>query len=97
MDRADEMVQDVNNLYNLTTSLATSLSYYQLVLHIRSVLANLWDLLSCIKSVSMHKMDYVNTANTGTLSPHILPIAPQTDAIPHGRVSTNHHVFTSII
>ena len=26
MDRVDEMVQDVNNLYNLTTSLATSLS-----------------------------------------------------------------------
>ena len=75
MDRVDEMVQDVNNLYNLTTSLATSLSYYQLVLHIRSVLANLWDSLSYIKSVSMHIMDYVNAATTGTLSPHILPIA----------------------
>ena len=33
MDRVDEMVQDVNNLHNLTTSLATSLSYYQLVLY----------------------------------------------------------------
>ena len=41
MDRVDEMVQDVNNLYNLTTALATSLSYYKLVLNIRSVLANL--------------------------------------------------------
>ena len=40
MDKVDETVQDVNNLYNLTTSLATSLSYYQLVLYIRSVLAN---------------------------------------------------------
>ena len=67
--------QDVNNLYNLTTSLATSLSYYQLVLHIRSVLANLWDLLSCIKSVSMHIVDYINTVTTRTLLPHILPIA----------------------
>ena len=35
MDRVDETVQDVNNLYNITTLLATSLSYYQLVLHIR--------------------------------------------------------------
>ena len=41
MDKMDETSQDVNNLYNLTTSLATSLSYHQLVLYIRSVLANL--------------------------------------------------------
>ena len=75
MDRVDEMVQDVDNLYNLTTSLATRLSYYQLVLHIRSVLANLQDLLSYIKSVSIHIMDYIDAATTGTLLPHILPIA----------------------
>ena len=65
--------QDVNNLYNITTSLATSLSYYQLVLHIRSVLANLWDSLSYIKAVSIHIKDYINTATTETLSLHILP------------------------
>ena len=44
-NRVYEMVQDVNNLYNITNSQATSLSYYQLVLHIRSVLANPQDLL----------------------------------------------------
>ena len=71
MDRVDEMVQDVNNLYNLTTSLDTSISYYQLVLHMRCILENLWDLLTYIKSVSMHVMDYIDTATTGTLSPHI--------------------------
>ena len=74
MDRVDEMVQDVNNLYNLTTSVATSLSYYQLVLHIRSVLANLWYSFSYIKTVSMHIMNYINAATIGTLSSHILPI-----------------------
>ena len=47
MDTVDKMVHDVSNLYNITMSLSTSLSYYQLVLHIRSVLANLWDSLSC--------------------------------------------------
>ena len=62
MDKVDETVQDVNNLYNLTTSLATSLSYHQLILHIRSVLANLWDFLSYIRTVSMHPMDYINAA-----------------------------------
>ena len=80
MDRVDEMVQDVNNL---TTSLATSLSYYQLVLHIRSVIANLLDSLSCIKSVSLHIMDYINAVTTGTLSPHILPITDLKQLLSH--------------
>ena len=74
MDKLDETVHDINNLYNLTTSLATSLSYHQLILHIRSVLANLQDSLSYIRTVSMHTMDYINAVTTGTLSPHILPI-----------------------
>ena len=81
MDKVDETVHDINNLYNLTTSLVTSLSYYQLILHIRSVLPNLWNSLSYIRSVSMHTMDYVNTATTGTLPPHVLPITE--DIVPY--------------
>ena len=73
MNAVDKTVQDVNNLYNITTSLYTSLSYNQLVLHIRSVWANLWDSLSYIRTVSMYTMDYISTATTGTLSPHVLP------------------------
>ena len=69
------MVHDVNNLYNITTSLYTSVSYHQLVLLIRSVLANLWDSLSYIRTVPMHTMGYVDAATTRTLSPHILSIA----------------------
>ena len=74
MDKVDETSQDVNNLYNLTTSLATSHSYHQLILYIRSVLANLRDSVSYIITVSTHTMDYINAATTGTLSPHILPM-----------------------
>ena len=74
MDKVDDTVQDVNNLYNLTTSLATSLSCHQLIFHIRSVLANLWDFLSYIRTICIHTMDYVDAATTGTLSPHILLI-----------------------
>ena len=74
MDKMDETSQDVNNLYNLTTSLATSISYDQIVLYMRSVLANLRDSLSYIKTVSTQTMDYIDAATTGTLSPHILPI-----------------------
>ena len=74
MDKVDETVHDVNNLSNLTTSLATSLSYHQLILHIRSVLACLQVSLSYITAVSMYTMYYIDAATTGTLSPHILPI-----------------------
>ena len=83
MDKVDETAHDVNNLYNLTTSLATSLSYYQLIFHIRSVLANLWDSLSYIQTVSMHTMDYINAATTGTLSPHTLPTTDLKQMLSH--------------
>ena len=33
--------QDASNLYNLTTSLATSINFNQIILHIRSLFANL--------------------------------------------------------
>ena len=69
MDTVDKTVHDVNNLYNIITSLYTSLSYHQLVLHIISVLANLWDSLSYIRTVSMHTMDYVDAATTWTFHP----------------------------
>ena len=74
MDKVDEMSHDINNLYNLTTSLATSLSYHQLILYIRSVLTNIWDSQFYIRMFSTHTMDYIDAAMTGTLSPHILPI-----------------------
>ena len=41
MDSEIETSQDINNLYNLTTSLATSINFHQLILHIGSVFANL--------------------------------------------------------
>ena len=72
MDKVDETAHDVNNVYNLTTSLATSLSYHELILHIRLVLANLWDSLSYIRTASMHTIDYIHAAMTSILSPHIL-------------------------
>ena len=84
-DRVDDTVQDTNNLHNITTLLATSLSYYQLVLHIRSVLANPRDSLSYIRTVSMHIMDYVDAATTGTLSTHILPITDLKQMLSHMR------------
>ena len=74
MDKVDDTSHDVNNFYNLTTSIATSFSFHQLILHIRSMFANLWDSLDYIQMVSTHTMDYINTTTPGTPSPHILPI-----------------------
>ena len=76
MDIVGKMVHDVNNLYNIITSLSTSLAYYLLVLHIRFVLANLWDSLSYIRLVSVYIIDYVNAATTGTLTPHLTHCRP---------------------
>ena len=74
MDAVRASLHDINNLFNLTTSLATSINFHQLMLHIRSVFANLCDSLNYIQMVSTHTMDYINTATSGTLSPHILPV-----------------------
>ena len=74
MDAARATSYDTNNLYNLTTSLATIRYFHQLILHIRSVFPNLCDSLNFIQMVSTHTMDYINAATSGTLSPHILPV-----------------------
>ena len=74
MDKVDETSHDINNLYNLTTSLATSISFHQLILHIRSVFANLHNSLNYIRMVSTHTIDYIDAATLQTLSPHILPV-----------------------
>ena len=74
MDAARATSYDINNLYNLTTSLATSINFHQLILHIRSVFANLCDSLNYIQMVSTHTMDYIDAATSGTLSPHVIPV-----------------------
>ena len=74
MDVVDKKENDVKTLYNITNSRYTSLSYHQLGLHIRPILANHRDSLSYIRTVSTYTMDYVNAATTGILSPHILLI-----------------------
>ena len=48
MDAVKTTSHDINNLYNVTTSLATSINFKQLILHIRSVFANLHDSLNYI-------------------------------------------------
>ena len=74
MDKVGETSHNISTLYNLTTSLAASVSFHQLILHIRSVFANLHNSLDYIRMVSTHAMDCINAPTSGTLSPHILPV-----------------------
>ena len=74
MDALQTTSHDINNLYNLTTSLATSINFNQMILHIRSVFANLCNSLNYIQMVSTHTMEYINAATPGTLLPHVLPV-----------------------
>ena len=41
IDAIHTATQDINHLYNVTTSLASSITFNQMILHIRSVFANL--------------------------------------------------------
>ena len=72
MDAARATSHNINNLYNFTTSLTISINFHQLILHIRSVFANLGDSLNYIQMVSAHTMDYIDAATSWTLSPHVL-------------------------
>ena len=45
-----------------------------MILHIRSVFANLHDSLNYVQTVSTHTMEYIDAATSGTLSPHVLPV-----------------------
>ena len=74
MDTVRTTSHDINNLYNLTISLATSINFNQMVLHIRSAFANICDSHNYIQMVSTHTMAYINAATSGTLLPHVLPV-----------------------
>ena len=74
IDTVERTHQEVTMLYNITSSLYTSLNHQQIVLHICSILANLRDSLYHMRQVTMHVMDYIDAATTGILSPYIFPV-----------------------
>ena len=52
MDIIEKTHQDITTLYNITHSLYSSISYHQIVLHIRSILANLQDSLHYMREIA---------------------------------------------
>ena len=83
IDAVHTASQDIDNLYNVTTSLASSISFNQMILHIRSVFANLCDSIHYLHTLSTDTKDYINAANSGILSPHVLPVADLQKMLQH--------------
>ena len=83
IDTVHTASQDIENLYNVTTSLASSISFNQMILHIRSEFANLCDSIQYLRSLSTHTKDYINAATSRILSPHVLPVADLQKMLQH--------------
>ena len=83
MNTMEETHQDAMTLYNIMHSLYSSLSYQQIILHTRSILANHWDLLYYMREVALHYMDYIDAVNTGILLAHVLPVEDLREMLKH--------------
>ena len=83
MDATVQMHQDITTLYNIMHFLYSSLSYQQIILHIRSILANLQDSLHYMWEIVIHTMDYIDAATTEILSPHVLPVEDLREILKH--------------
>ena len=83
MDTTEKTNQDITTLYNIMHSLYCSISYQQIALHIRSILANLQDSLHYMWETALHTMYYINAAATEILSPHVLPVPDLREMLKH--------------
>ena len=54
-----------------------------MILHIRSVFANLCDSIPYLHTLSTHTKDYINASTSGILSPHVLPIVDLLKMLQH--------------
>ena len=83
IDAVDSAAQDIDNLFNVTSSLASSINFNQMTLHLRSVFANLQDTMKYLCTISTHTMDYIDAATSGRLSPHVLPVEDLQQMLTH--------------
>ena len=66
--------EDIRALFDITNQLATQVQVQNIVLHLRAMLANLRDCLHFMKELANHILEYIDTATTGTLTPHLIPV-----------------------
>ena len=75
--------QDINNLYNLTTSLAASINFNQMILHIRQYLLTFEIPFTTFAQFPTHTMDYIDATTSSILSPHVLPVVDLQKMLQH--------------
>ena len=66
--------KDIRALFNITNQLATQVQVQNIILHLRAMLANLRDCLHFMKQLANHVLEYIDTATTSTLTPHLIPV-----------------------
>ena len=66
--------EDIRALFNITNQLTTQVQVQNIILHLRAMLANLRDCLHFMKQLANHVLEYIDTATTGTLTPHLIPV-----------------------
>ena len=66
--------KDIRALFNITNQLATQVQVQNFMLHLRAMPANLWDCLHFMKQLADHILEYIDTATTSTLTPHLVPV-----------------------
>ena len=66
--------EDIRALFNITNQLATQVQVQNIVLHLRAMLTNLTDCLHFMKQLANHVLECIDTATTGTLTPHLIPV-----------------------
>ena len=66
--------EDIRALFNITNQIATQVQVQNIMLHLRAMLANLSDCLHFMKQLANHILEYIDTATTGTLTPHLIPV-----------------------
>ena len=66
--------EDIRALFNITNQLATQVQVQNIILHLRAMLANLRDCLHFMKQLANHVLEYIDTATTSTLTPHLIPV-----------------------
>ena len=74
MEAVERTHNDVTTLFKFTSSKYTCINYQQILIHVLSILANLENSLYYMRQIALHAMDYIDTATTGILSPHVLPV-----------------------
>ena len=83
MDALQRSNEGVDRLFNITEVLTKCIRYQQMYIDMCTILAYLKHLLTYMRQVAIHTMDYVDASTMNVLSPDILPVADLRNMLMH--------------